>query len=119
MGQEVVLIFDEQEAVQVPQSVPSSPSLTGFTPFPAEAQRVTINGSDFPVPYSFGWLALNLNALVTPAGLVPPVDPEAAQAWVAVKMSSGGRFSIGFDAIQLDNAARPIHYQSKQPSKQP
>ena len=117
LGQEVVLIFDEQEAVQVPQSVPSSPSLTGFTPFPAEAQRVAINGSDFPVPYSFGWLALNLNALVTPAGLVPPVDPEAAQAWVAVKMSSGGRFSLGFDAIQLDNASRPIHYQSKRPSK--
>jgi hypothetical protein len=119
MGQEVALIFDEQEQVQVPQSVPASPLLTGFTPFPAEAQRVAINGSDFPVPYSFGWLSLNLNTLVTPAGLVPPVDPEAAQAWVAVKMLSGGRFSMGFDAIQLDNASHPIHYQSKRPSKQP
>jgi hypothetical protein len=114
MGQEVALIFDEQEQVQIPQSVPSSPLLAGFTPFPAEAQRVAVGGSDFPVPFSFGWLALNLNTLVSPAGLVPPVDPEAAQAWVAVKMISGGRFSIGFDAIQLDNAGHPIHYQSKQ-----
>jgi hypothetical protein len=119
MGQEVALIFDEQEQVQIPQSVPSSPLPAGFTPFPAEAQRVAINGSDFPVPYNFGWLALNLNTLVTPAGLVPPVDPEAAQAWVAVKMFSEGRFGLGFDAIQLDNASRPIHYQSKRPSKQP
>jgi hypothetical protein len=115
LGQEVALIFDEQEQVQVPQSVPSSPLVAGFTPFPAEAQRVTVGGSDFPVPFSFGWLALNLNTLVGPAGLVPPVDPEAAQAWVAVKMSSSGRFTVGFDAIQLDNASHPIHYQSKQP----
>ena len=119
LGQEAVLIFDEQEQVQIPQSIPSSPLQAGFAPFPAEAQRVTINGGDFPVPYSFGWLALNLNTLVTPAGLVPPVDPEAAQAWVAVKLSSSGRFGLGFDAIQLDNASRPIHYQSKQPSKRP
>jgi len=115
MGQEAALIFDEQEQVQVPQSAPSSPLLKGFAPFPAEAQRVAVGGSDFPVPYSFGWLALNLNSFVTPAGRVPPVDPEVAQAWVAVKMLSSGRFSIGFDAIQLDNAAHPIHYEGKQP----
>jgi|SRR6476661_6985713 len=115
MGQEAALIFDEQEQVQVPQSAPSSPLLKGFAPFPAEAQRVAVGGSGFPVPYSFGWLSLNLNTFVTPAGRVPPVDPEVAQAWVAVKMLSSGRYSIGFDAIQLDNAAHPIHYEGKQP----
>jgi hypothetical protein len=119
LGQEVALIFDEQEQVQVPQSVPSSPLQSGFAPFPAEAQRVAVGGSDFPVPYSFGWLSLNLNTLVGPAGLVPPVDPEAAQAWVTVKMLSSGRFSVGFDAIQLDNAAHAIHYQSKLPPPEP
>jgi len=30
-------------------------------------------------------------------------------------MLSNGRFSIGFDAIQLDNASHPIHYEGKQP----
>jgi hypothetical protein len=110
MGQENVLIFDEEEQVSNPQSIPSSPLPAGlFTPFPAEAQRVVVGGSDFPVPFTFGWLTLNLNTTVNPAGAVPPVDPTAAQAWVAVKMSAGGQFSIGFDAIQLDNAAHPIH----------
>src|SRR5262249_53484889 len=106
LGQEGTLIFDEQEHVQVPVRDSFSPS---FSPFPAETQRVMVGGSDFPVPYSFGWVDLDLNTTVLPAGSVPPADPAAAQAWVAVKIISGGTFSVGYDAIQLDNAAPAIH----------
>lgn len=109
LGQEGILIFDEQEHVTTPFSSSVSPMTIGVPPFPAEAQRVVVGSSDLPTPYSFGWFDLDLNTTVTPAGTVPPVDPAAAQAWVAVKMISGGTFSVGYDAIQLDNAAHPIH----------
>jgi hypothetical protein len=110
LGQEKIFIFDEQEQPAVPPSLNVSPQPAGaFSPFPAETQRVAVGGTDFPVPFNSGWLLLNLNTFVTPAGFVPPFDPTAAQAWVAVKMDSGGRFSVGYDAIQLDNADHPIH----------
>jgi len=106
LGQEGIVIFDEQEQPQVPQTFPQS----GITPFPAEAQSTHIGGADFPVPFDFGWLYLNLNTTVAPAGNNPPVDPAAAQAWITVEMSSQGRFSVGYDAIQLDNASHPLHF---------
>ena len=111
LGQERIVIFDETEQPQVPQSSPVSPSTPGsVAPFPAESQRVAVGGPSLPVPFNFGWLYLDLNTTVTPAGAVPPVDPAAAQAWVAVKIAtSGGLYSVGYDAIQLDNANHPIH----------
>jgi hypothetical protein len=30
-----------------------------------------------------------------------------AQSWTTAVMTAGGRFSVGFDAIQLDNANTP------------
>jgi hypothetical protein len=110
LGQEGTLIFDEQEHVQAPASFPISPQPPGgFDPFPAEAQRVVVGSGALPVPFTSGWLDLDLNTTVTPAGAVPPADPAAAQAWVAVKLLTGGTFSAGFDATQLDNAAHAIH----------
>ena len=111
LGQEGVVIFDETEQAQVPQSFPVSPAPPGtFAPFPAEAQRVTVGGPALPVAFNAGWLYLNLNTTVTPAGAVPPADPAAAQAWVAVKQgTTNGTFTVGFDAIQLDNANQPSH----------
>jgi hypothetical protein len=116
LGQEGTLIFDEQEQAVVPASFPLSPQPPGgFDPFPAEAQRVVVNGPSFPVPFNSGWVDLDLNTTVTPAGAVPPADPAAAQAWVAVKILSGGTFSAGYDAIQLDNAAHAIHSVGSNP----
>ena len=116
LGQEGTRVFDEQEHVVTPANASVSPQPNGtFSPFPAESQRVLIGGTDFPVPFNFGWVDLDLNTTVTPAGAVPPVDPAAAQAWVAVKMSAGGTFSVGFDAIQLDNAAHAIHSVGSNP----
>ena len=97
LGQEGIAVFDEQENLDL---VPP-----GLDPFPAAAQRVEVGGADFPVPFSFGWINLNLNTLSS----VPPADPAAAQAWVAVSIDSGGPFEMGYDAIQIDNASQALH----------
>jgi hypothetical protein len=111
LGQEAIVIFDEQEHPQVPQTVPVSPQppQQGITPFPAETQRVSVGGTVFPVPYKFGWLFLDLNTTVAPAGSVPPEDPAAAQGWVSTLLQTSGRYSVGFDAIQLDSACHANH----------
>lgn len=111
LGQEQIVIFDEQEHPSVPQTFPFSPQppQTGIIPFPAESQRTLIGGEAFPVPYTFGWIFLNLNTTVAAAGSNPPEDPAAAQAWVEVVMDANGRFSVGFNAIQLDNATVASH----------
>ncbi|MEO6192423.1 MAG: hypothetical protein ABIS20_05400 [Thermoanaerobaculia bacterium] len=112
LGQEGIVIFDEEEQPQVAQSFPVSPQppQTGLIPFPAEAQRTAVGGADLPVPFAFGWLYLNLNTTVAAAGANPPEDPAAAQAWVTVEMKAQGRFSVGFDAIQLDSACLASHF---------
>ena len=112
LGEEAIVIFDEAEQPQIPQSFPvSPPPPTGsLVPFPAEAQRTLVGGVDFPVPFDFGWLYLNLNTTVPAAGNNPPEDPAAAQAWVTTEMMAQGRFSVGFDAIQLDSACAASHF---------
>jgi hypothetical protein len=112
LGQEGIVIFDEQEQPMLTESFPISPQppQQGLLPFPAEAQRTQVGGVDLPVPFDFGWLYLNLNTTVVPAGSVPPEDSTAAQAWVYVTMSAQGRFSVGFDAIQLDSACSALHF---------
>ena len=111
LGQEGLVIFDEQENPVVGESSPFSPppENEGLLPCPAETQRTAVGGPELPVPYQFGWLYLNLNTTVVAAGQNPPEDPAAAQAWVTTVMSSLGRFSVGFDAIQLDSATNAAH----------
>jgi hypothetical protein len=111
LAQEGIDIFDEMEQVNTPQTFPFSPQppQTGIIPFPAEAQRTKINGPDFPVPFDFGWLYLDLNTTVT-GNPNPPFDPTSAQAWVTIVMDANGRFSVGFSAIQLDSACAPNHF---------
>jgi hypothetical protein len=111
LGQESIVIFDEEENPSVPTVIPISPQPPGssLTPFPAETQRTKIGGASFPVPFTFGWLYLNLNTTVAAAGNNPPEDPAAAQAWVTIVMDASGRFSVGFSAIQLDSACRALH----------
>jgi hypothetical protein len=112
LGQEGIVIFDEEEQPQVAQSFPVSPQppQNGLIPFPAEAQRTLVGGASLPVPFDFGWLYLDLNTVVTAAGSNPPEDPAAAQAWVTIEMQAQGRFSVGFDAIQLDSACTANHF---------
>ena len=112
LGQEAIVIFDEEENPDVPDTFPFSPQPPegGLVPFPAEAQRVAVNGEALPVPTDFGWIFLNLNTTVAAAGTNPPEDPAAAQAWVTVTMDAEGRFSVGFDAVLLDDACNARHF---------
>ena len=106
LGQTQIVIFDEDENPDVPESSPFSPVIPGTSllPFPWETQSTQVNGPDFPVPFNFGWLYLNLNSAV--AGSQVPFEP-LMQNWVTAVMDANGRFSVGFDAIQLDNVTDP------------
>jgi hypothetical protein len=112
LGQEGIVIFDEQEHPVVPQTFPFSPQPpTGsLIPCPAETQRVQVNGASFPVPFSFGWLFMDMNTTVAAAGANPPVDPAAAQAWIIYTLASNGHFAVGIDAIRLDSACAASHF---------
>ena len=92
LGQEGIVIFDEQEHPQVPQQFPVSPQPQNpqLSPFPAETQSTHVGGSALPVPYDFGWIYLDLNTTVTGA-TNNPLDPAAAQAYVTIRMTSQGR----------------------------
>jgi hypothetical protein len=110
LGQEQIVIFDEQENPNVPPSIPIGPvpSSGAITPFPAEANRTKVGAANFPVPFTFGWLYLNLNTSIT-GNPNPPEDPAAAQAWVSVFHDASGTFSVGYQAIQLDSATSVTH----------
>ncbi len=123
MGQEGLVIFDEQEHAATPPVCPfGSGSQPSATPFqcppiqsilvgPAATQRTLVNGAELPVPFSFGWLYLDFNWQDGPSvGPVPPFDPTAAQAWVVATQSSRGHFAIALDAYRLDSACSPNHF---------
>jgi hypothetical protein len=111
LGQEQIVIFDEVENPEVPSALPVSPQPPQATNLlcPAESQRTQIGGAQFPVTPFFGWIFANLNQSNATAGANPPEDPLASQAWVTVVMDANGRFSVGFDAIQLDSACTASH----------
>ena len=52
---------------------------------------------------TFGWLYLNLNTTVSGV-TYPAANPSIAQAWVTTVMDADGRFSVGYDAVKLDQA---------------
>jgi hypothetical protein len=112
LGEEGIVIFNEQETPVTPTTVPVSPQPPNaqLTPFPAETQRTVVGGASLQVPYQFGWMYLDLNTTVTAAGPNPPVDPAAAQAWVVATMASDGHYAVGVDAIRLDSACAANHF---------
>ncbi len=106
LSQEQVRGFDEQERTELPT--------TPAPPFPAATQRVAMSSTSLPVTFSSGWLFLNLNTAVAPAGPNPPEDPGASQAWVTVlhrvmQGENGGRYDVGYRAIRLDSAQNASH----------
>ena len=114
LNQTDVVAFDEQENPQdlcFTGDVVSPPLGGEQTCFPLEAQRVSLQGGNAigsdPTPEAdFGWMYLNLNhTLAASAGTDP--FPGFAQNWVTTVMDAEGRFSVGFDAIQLDSACDP------------
>jgi hypothetical protein len=104
LGQAQIVVFDEHENPDVPEGCQISPCPVGDTiiPFPWEANRSEVGGVDFPVPFNFGWLYLNLNSTVV-GSPIDVIHPGIMQNWVTAVMDADGRYSVGFDAIQLDN----------------
>ncbi len=110
LGQEQIVIFDEQEHPVVPVVYPVSPPppVPTLLPFPAVANKVKVGGAAFPVPYENGWVFTNLNTTVTPAGSVPPEDSAAAQAWVST-VFAGKSIHAGSPSAPLDSATHASH----------
>jgi len=119
LGQEAIVIFDEEEHPVVPATFPVSPQppQQGIIPFPAETQRVPVAGGSLPVPFNFGWMFLDLRTAVAAAGNNPPSDPLAAQAWVLELMSGGevansakargNRFAVLKPSVKLGDEPPP------------
>jgi hypothetical protein len=119
LGQEGFLLFDEQEHAQGPPTcpfaAPGHPSATPSEcppvplerPAPAATQRIHVGGANLPVPFTFGWVFLDLNWAT---GNNPPADPGAEQAWVVAAESSNGHFAVAFDAYRLDSACAANHF---------
>lgn len=110
LSQEQIVIFDEQEHPVVTPIFPFFPQPTPvpLIPFPVATQSTPVGGVGLPVPYSFGWLYLNLNTTVA-GNPNPPFDPTSAQAWVTAIHRATGNFSVGYGATQYDNASAPNH----------
>ena len=110
LGEEGIVIFDEQEHPDVPLTSPVSPAPAGvLTPFAAAAQRTGVGSALFPVPFTSGWTYLDLNTQVVPAGANPPFDPAAAQAWVISISNTQGGFATGYEAMRYDTACNANH----------
>ena len=108
LSQSEVVGFDNVETDADLCSLPNdvSPASGGVqTCFPLATQRVNVkSGNVFAkkmhVPFTAGWLYLNLNHALATGDPFPGV----AQAWVSAVRSGEGRFSTGQSALQLDNA---------------
>jgi hypothetical protein len=101
-----IVVFDEFEnPLTVVTGGPSGEPTPGAQcTFCDEAQRVPVGGDGITTNADFGWLYLNLNHATTLDAVLGPGYINIAQAWVTAVMDAEGRFSVGFDAIQLDNA---------------
>jgi uncharacterized repeat protein (TIGR01451 family) len=84
------VVYNETE-----QAVPLGPS-TDMAPW--STQKMQLGGSDTPLPFSFGWIQLDL--WHTGSAL----NGDVAQGWVTTVMSAQKRFSVGLRAIRLDSA---------------
>lgn len=94
--QREMIAFDEQERADIPPPCPIlCPPTQIPVPFPFAASRTAVGGADFPVPFEFGWIFLDLGR-----ELAGPEDPFD-QAWVGQVSSAQGRFSVGLEGTAL------------------
>jgi hypothetical protein len=98
-----IVIFDEEEQPVTNETCPSGdPTCEQEVTIPNEANRVDVE-TDLLAPFDFGWAWLNLQH----TAVTPIYGDTAAQTWVTAVMDASGRYAVGFDAIQLDNANTP------------
>jgi hypothetical protein len=95
--------FDEQEQIYRPPIAPifPQPGDPSEGAFPAEANRTSIGSARFPVPFNFGWIFLELNAVAN-STVVP------RQSWMETIMKAQGQYSAGFSATPLASGCQPI-----------
>jgi hypothetical protein len=83
----------------------SPPTGGSDTCFPLEAQRISLTensnatGTNPIPPFDFGWMYVNLNTTVAGGQF-----GATAQAHITAVMDASGRFSVGFDSMNLDTA---------------
>ncbi len=100
-----IVIFDEEEQPVTADDCPSGdPTCEQVVTIPNEANRVDV-AVDLLSPFNFGWAFLNLQH--ANPGFVAIYGDNFAQSWTTTVMDASGRFSVGFDAIQFDNANTP------------
>lgn len=84
LGEYQLLAFDEQE----------NPTLiANSNAFPLTTQRTPVGGDAIPTPNPYGWLMIDLWHH----------DGQHAQGWVGIRMSSQGRYSVGHEALRVDD----------------
>jgi hypothetical protein len=96
------VIFDEQEHLQVP-FCPTGTCPIFPSPFPAEAGRIAVGSASFPVPFSFGWLYLDMKTSARPSFPLP----SPTQAWLGTIHTALGTFSVGYEADPRDSGCNP------------
>jgi hypothetical protein len=94
-------VFDETEQVVTTENCPSGFDCGVDIVIPNEAQRIDVE-TDLLTPFDFGWAYLNLQW-----GPLPAYGDNFAQMWLTTVMDATGRFSVGFDGVQFDNANSP------------
>lgn len=102
-----VLVFDEMEQVVTPENCPSGFDCGVDIVIPNESQRLDVV-TDLLSPFPFGWVYINGQTNLTPPmSVLPAYGDRFAQMWLETVMDANGRFSVGFDGVQFDNANRP------------
>lgn len=104
--QDQIVLFDEDEdsiTVTIPSDIFSpvpSEEPVGFEPCPWETQRVDV--AEFGDVFPFGWMYLNLNQVGQgDAGGI-------LQSHVSVIHQASGLFSVGYSAVNYDNAETAV-----------
>jgi len=90
-----IVVFDEQENPLTEGLGPVVDPVDQEDPFPFGANRAQV-GTDLTVESPFGWLFLNLND-------GNPAQEYFRQAYVTPLVSASGRFSVGLEALALNN----------------
>jgi hypothetical protein len=106
-GGGAITIFDEQENPITVTQGPSGEPVPGAPVPPNETQAWAVGpgqaGNAYDTgSFNFGWVYQNLQHSDTVYG------DNNAQQWTIWTLSASGRFSVGLDAIQLDNANNAI-----------
>jgi hypothetical protein len=96
------LLFDELENPVEEETCTEDPSCPFQVQIVDAAQRIDAE-TVLRTPFDFGWVYLNLQH----SELLGLYGDYAAQSWVIVVMEASGRFSVGYDVLQLDNANHP------------